>query len=128
MESLGLKNADWATLAGLMFGLGGLVMLAIAIPLTRNRPKPDPVDALYQSLCRQMAAHGLARAIHEGPRDYGARLSAADSTLPPLKKAAVARFLEYYETLRYRAPASGATDRIPAAALSQLKSLLAQCR
>jgi transglutaminase-like putative cysteine protease len=128
LESLGLKNVDWATLAGLMFGLGGIVVLAMAIPLTRNRPRRDPVGDLYQALCRMMAAHGFERAVHEGPRDYGARLTSADSALPPGKKAAVARFLEYYETLRYRAPPAAHPDRIPAAALSQLKSLLAQCR
>jgi transglutaminase-like putative cysteine protease len=128
MDSLGLKNADWLTLASLMFGLGAIVMLAIGVPLTRNRPKVDPVDALYQALCRQMAAHGLMRSIHEGPRDYGARLAAADSTLPLRRKAAIARFLEYYETLRYSAPTTGTPDKPPAAALSRLKSLLAQCR
>jgi transglutaminase-like putative cysteine protease len=128
MEALGLKNADWLTMAGLMFGLGAIVMLGIAIPLTRNRPKVDPVDALYQAFCRQMAALGLARAIHEGPRDYGARLTAAESGLPLRKKTAAARFLEYYETLRYCAPAGKTADKPAAIKLSRLKTLLAECR
>jgi transglutaminase-like putative cysteine protease len=132
LESLGLKNVDWATLTALMFGLGGIVVLAMAIPLTRNRPKRDPVGDLYQALCRMMAAHGFERAVHEGPRDYGVRITGAGSALPPGKKAAVARFLEYYETLRYCAPPAAYSaahpDRIPPAALSHLKSLLAQCR
>jgi transglutaminase-like putative cysteine protease len=127
LEWLGIKDPDWSALAALMFGIGGLVMLAIGLPLTRNRPKVDPVDALYQRLCRQMATLGIERAIYEGPRDFGARLTAPGSALSPHKKAAVARFLEYYETLRYRAPESTG-GKLPAHALSHLKSLLAECR
>jgi transglutaminase-like putative cysteine protease len=123
LESMGLKNVDWGTMAALMFGLGALVVMATAIPLTRNRPRVDPIEALYQALCRQMAAAGLPREIHEGPRDYGARLAAAP--LPPQKKAAIARFLQYYEALRY-APAPGGKPSAPA--LSHLRSLLAACR
>jgi transglutaminase-like putative cysteine protease len=135
MQSLGFDNADWHTLTALMFAFGSLVMAVIAVPLIRNRSRIDPVDAVYLALCKRMAQRGLARAIHEGPRAYRARLTAAGSSLTPDKKAAVARFLEYYENLRYNPPRrSAAAGKASAAAmpqlksLKQLKSLYAECR
>lgn len=132
MESLGFSNPDWRSLTALMFGLGMLVMLAIVFPLVRNRVKIDPVDALYHALCKQLARQGYQRAAHEGPQSYRQRLMASGSHLAPEKKAAAARFLEIYETIRYGAgqPAGTATSSAsPHASLTnQLKSLLAACR
>jgi hypothetical protein len=65
----------------------------------------------------------MPRALHEGPRAYCTRLTAADSPLSTEKKAAAARFLELYETLRY-----GASGKPSAATVSQLKSLLTEIR
>jgi transglutaminase-like putative cysteine protease len=129
IRSIGFDNADWGTLTALMFGIGATVMAIIAVPLIRNRQKINPVDKIYLALCRQMARHGYARAIHEGPRAYGARLTAASSSLAPDKQIAVTRFLELYEAVRYGmlSPAD-ATPNTPAAVISKLKSLLVQCR
>jgi hypothetical protein len=129
IRSMGFDNADWGTLTALMFGIGATVMAIIAVPLIRNRQKINPVDKIYLALCRQMARHGYARAIHEGPRAYGARLTAASSSLAPDKQIAVTRFLELYEAVRYGmlSPAD-ATPNTPAAVISKLKSLLVQCR
>ncbi|MDB5764148.1 MAG: hypothetical protein JWQ21_3143 [Herminiimonas sp.] len=130
IRSLGFDNADWSTLTALMFGLGTLVMAIVAVPLIKNRPQIDPVEALYRILCRQMERRGCPRAIYEGPRAYRARLTAMNSPLEPDKRIAVARFLELYETIRYSNPdAGGARSRLPSAtAISQLKSLLSECR
>lgn len=123
IQSLGFDEVNWRTLTAMMFILGSVIMVIVTIPLAMKRNRVDPIDALYQSLCKQMARHGYARSIHEGPRAFGARLTAEGSPLPPEKKAAVARFLELYEALRY-GPASKAAP----AAMSKLKSLLAECR
>lgn len=123
IKSLGFDHVDWRTMVALMFVLGIAVMAIAILPLILHQKKRDPVDAIYQSLCRKMARLGLPKAIHEGPRGYAARLTAADSPLPADKKAALARFLELYETVRY-----GAADNTPSSAIPKLKSLLAQCR
>lgn len=124
IQSLGFDEVNWRTLTALMLMLGSVIVAIVALPLVMNRNRVDPIEALYQSLCKQMARHGYAKSIHEGPRAFAARLTAAGSPLPPEKKAAVARFLELYEAVRY-GPASKAA---PAAAISKLKSLLAECR
>lgn len=124
IRSLGFDSVDWRTMIMLLFIVGGVVMIAVALPLVMNRPKADAVEALYQTLCRRMARHGFARLSYEGPRTYGARLTSAGSSLTPNRKAAVARFLEYYETVRY-----GVADNSRrATVISKLKSLLAECR
>jgi hypothetical protein len=98
-------------------------MAIIAVPLVMNRNRTDPIEALYLSLCQQMARHGYNRSIHEGPRSYAARLTAAESSLPSEQKAAVERFLKLYEAVRY-----GTASKAAPAAISKLKSLLAECR
>lgn len=130
IQSLGFDNADWSTLTALMFGLGGAVMAIIAVPLIRNRPKIDPVDAIYSAFCRQMARYGYARAIHEGPRAYRLRLTATNVQLGQDKQAAVARFLTFYEAVRYATPDTTvpANKTAASAIISELKSLLSECR
>lgn len=124
LRTLGFDDPDWSTLIMLMLILGSAVMAAITIPLLMNRTRIDPVDALYAALCIQMAKRGMTRAKHEGPRAYGARLAADDSPLPPDKKAAVSRFIQTYEKVRYANVDQHSTSTI----ITQLKSLLSQCR
>lgn len=124
IRSLGFDNADWHTLIGLLFSVGVLVMTAIAYPLVMKRPKRDPVQAVYAKFCDEFARRGLMRAGHEGPRAYLARLTAPDSPLAADKKIAVARFLRFYEAVQY-----GTVAKLsPASTVSQLKSLLVECR
>lgn len=124
LRSLGFAQPDWRTLTALMFAAGSLVLAVIAIPLVRNRPRRDPLAACYRRLCDLLARDGLPRAAHEGPRAYCARVTAPDSPLAPHRKAAVARFLQLYETVRYGTPDTNA----PAARLAELKTLLSESR
>ncbi|WP_019141721.1 transglutaminase TgpA family protein [Noviherbaspirillum massiliense] len=124
LKWLGFEDVSWRTLAILMTALGCAVLALTMLPLLFQRRKTDPVDALFQTLCKNMARRGIARAVHEGPRAYAARLTAQESPLPPNQKAAAAGFLTLYEHLRYGLPDEKATD----GALTQLKSLLAECR
>ena len=129
IQSLGFDDVDWRTLIGLMIGAGMIVVMAIALPLTRNRQQLKPVDKLYLALCRHMARRGCAPAIHEGPRAYAARLTSESSPLNPAQKTAVGRFLELYESIRYGAPDNGKnTQKTASADVSRLKSLLAECK
>jgi len=120
---LGFKNVDWRTMALVMTVVGILVGAAILLPLMLYQRKRDPVEAIYRLLCARLAQRGFPRAAHEGPRNYCQRLTAADSPLPAAQKAALARFLVFYETVRYGRP-----DTLPSSYLKQLKQLSAECR
>jgi transglutaminase-like putative cysteine protease len=129
IQSLGFDNVDWRTLTILMFGLGATVIAAVALPLIRNRPNISPLDKLYSNLCAQMARHGCARAIHEGPRTYRMRLAAEHTALAPDRKIAATRFLDLYEAIRYGTlSTTGMADKTPPVLLTKLRSLLADCR
>ncbi len=122
MKSLGLNDVNWQTLALLLLVTGALVVAVIAVPLVTNRQKIDPIQAVYLRFCKTMARKGLARAPHEGPRDYRIRIMQAESALPAAKKTAAERFLTCYERAQY-----GTVSDFPATAIvAQLKSLLNQ--
>ncbi|HEY8607396.1 MAG TPA: DUF3488 and transglutaminase-like domain-containing protein [Noviherbaspirillum sp.] len=125
VRALGFSNVDWRTLLALMMVLGSAAVAAVVLPLLLRQKKRDPLEIIYVRFCALMARRGIPRAPYEGPRAYAARLAAADSPLPPEKRAALARFLEVYEAMRYGA---AATSGSPVPHLSQLKSLLAECR
>lgn len=124
LQSMGFENVDWKILTVLLSVLGAAVTAAIAVALVMHRQKPDPAQVLYASLCRHMERLGYPRAKHEGPRTYRQRLCGADSSLGEQRKAALARFLALYESIRY-APSE---PRLPKKSISQLKSYLAECK
>lgn len=129
IRSLGFDNVDWRTLTVLMFGFGAAVVAIVALPLIRNRQNISPLDKMYLALCAQMARHGCARAVYEGPRAYRTRLTAEHSPLAPDRQIAVTRFLDLYEAMRYGAlSTTDITDKPPPVLISKLKSLLAECR
>lgn len=123
IKSLGFDDVDWGTMVTLLFVFGSLAVAIVVLPLLLHEKKRDPIEAVYESLCRRLAKKGFPREQHEGPRSYRARLTSDDSSLPPNQKAALARFLDLYETVRY-----GATDLTRPAAVARLKSLSAECR
>jgi len=104
LESLGLVNVDWRTLALLMFGAGLLAMGAVALPLLNWRQRPAPLDAVYLDLCARLERAGHPRDRHEGPRSYAERLRRSAPDLPAHKLAAATRFLALYEQARYGRP------------------------
>ena len=125
LQSLGIDDPDWGTLAALALTLGAVAMALVALPLVRNHEKMDPAERLYRKLCDELSRTGLPRAAHEGPLAYRTRLH--DAAMPAARQRAVLAFLELYESLRYGM--QDATDKQSAhAALKQLKSLLKHSR
>ena len=125
LQSLGIDDPDWGTLAALALVLGAAVTALVALPLVRNQQKTDPAERLYRKLCEQLARDGLPRAAHEGPLAYRTRLR--EAALPPARQRAVLAFLERYESLRYGLQDAGNTQGARAA-IKQLQSLLKHSR
>ncbi|HJV86552.1 MAG TPA: DUF3488 and transglutaminase-like domain-containing protein [Noviherbaspirillum sp.] len=122
-RSLGFSDVDWPLMIAVMTILGIAAVAVAVLPMMLHQQQRDPVDALYQKLCKRLAREGMPRMMHEGPRAYRQRLTSGDSSLSAKRKAALARFLEHYETVRY-----GADRKSPGAAISELKLLLSECR
>ena len=75
-SSLGFRDIDWRTLGFWLmvatFVVGGAVSLGL---LVRDRPRPiEPALAAWNRFCAKLAAAGVARAPHEGPLDFLARV------------------------------------------------------
>jgi hypothetical protein len=119
LRSLGFDNIGWQMLVLLTVLVSTAIMLVIAIPLLLNRGRRDPIERVYESLCKRMARRGLPPHLHEGPRTYAGRLLAA-SSLSVDSKNAIKQFLALLEKARYAAP----DQSMRASLLSQLKNLL----
>ena len=61
--------------------------------------RPDPVQRAWRAFCRKLAARGVARAPHEGPRDYASRAARA----LPASRRAILRIGAQYIRVRYGA-------------------------
>jgi hypothetical protein len=122
IRKLGFDDVDWRTLIVLLMSVGALTLAVIALPLIVNRTKRAPIDVIYANFCQLMERHGYRRNIHEGPRDYCARLTGDKSMLSAEKKVAAKRFLTFYEALQY------GTLETAGNSVWQLKSLLSECR
>jgi hypothetical protein len=118
LDGLGAAAGNWRSLLGAALA-AALLWLAVAL---RRRRRQDPLDALYAAFCRQQARRGCARAPHEGPHGYAARLAALPG--PAEKKAAAARFLAIYGAIKYGV----VTPHQKATSLKTLTSLLIQSR
>ncbi len=97
MLSLGLQGADWRALTAMLFTVLGVLTLALLAWSLRRLERPDPVQKAWQAFCRKLAARGVERAGHEGPRDYATRAARA---LPGSRRA-ILRIAALYIGLRY---------------------------
>ena len=118
LARLGMPGSDWRTLViGLVVLVAG-IMLALTLWLAmRSRTPPAPAALrLYREFCRRLERAGLARAPHEGPRDFAQRVAAER---PPLARG-VAQITRLYTALRYE-PAS-ADDALLAALRREVRA------
>ena len=113
LTPFGVAKAEYYDLISVLIG-SSTVLLALYSWWVLRRPREagDALDAGYAMLCRKLARAGAARAGHEGPRTYAARLGAIPDT-----PRSVLQLLEHYVGLRYaRAlPASAAVREFVAA-------------
>ena len=102
MMSFGMRDADWRSLTAALSTVLGLMTLALLAWSLRRLARPDPVQAAWRAFCRKLAARGVERAPHEGPRDYALRAARA----LPAEGRPILHIGELYITLRYGAQAS----------------------
>ncbi|MCX7960234.1 MAG: DUF3488 and transglutaminase-like domain-containing protein, partial [Burkholderiales bacterium] len=103
LSSLGLREPDWRSLAAALTVCLGAIVAALAAWSLGGRTRRDPVARAWSAFCRTLARKGLARAPHEGPRDYAERAAAA----LPAAAESIRAIAALYIALRYgpQAPA-----------------------
>ena len=102
MSSIGMRDADWRTLTATLFAFLGAMTLVLLAWSLKRLARPDPVQKAWRAFCRKLAARGIERAPHEGPRDYATRAARA---LPAARRS-ILRIGALYIALRYGAHAS----------------------
>ena len=102
MSSLGMRDADWRSLTAAMASALGVFTLLLLAWSLRRMARPDPVQRAWQAFCRKLGTRGVARAPHEGPRDYAERAARR----LPAAAAAIQSIGELYVGARYGRSAS----------------------
>ena len=97
MLALGMRDADWQKLTAVLFTFLGAMTIALLAWSLRRLVRPDPVQRAWQAFCRKLAARGVVRSPHEGPRDYSARAARA----LPASRRPILRIGALYIALRY---------------------------
>lgn len=99
LDMLGIENADWRELGfGLALAIAAFFgALSLYLAFRYRPPRRDPLVQTYEQLCLRFAKRKLARAAHEGPNDYLARLAAARPDLA----AQLEEMRMLYVSLRY---------------------------
>jgi transglutaminase-like putative cysteine protease len=102
MSLVGMRDADWRSLTATLFTVLGLMTLLLLAWSLGRLVRPDPVQRAWRAFCRKLAARGVERSLHEGPRDYASRAARA----LPASRRAILRIGVQYIRLRYGARAS----------------------
>jgi transglutaminase-like putative cysteine protease len=102
MNLVGMRDADWRSLTAALFTVLGLMTLALLAWSLGRLARPDPVQRAWRAFCRKLAARGVERAQHEGPRDYASRAARA----LPASRRAILRIGAQYIRVRYGAHAT----------------------
>jgi protein-glutamine gamma-glutamyltransferase len=97
--ALGMRHADWQKLTALLFTFLGAMTIALLAWSLRRLARPDPVQKAWLAFCDKLAARGVARSPHEGPRDFSARAARA----LPASRRPILRIAALYIGLRYGA-------------------------
>jgi len=102
MSSLGMPDADWRSLTAAMASTLGVFTLLLLAWSLRRLVRPDPVQRAWHAFCRKLGARGVARAPHEGPRDFAERAARR----LPAAAAAIEAIASLYLGARYGRAAS----------------------
>ncbi len=106
LGSIGLSNVDWQDMVIALFVATGAVLLVVALAMLRRfaAPPADPAQRIWLRFCDALAARGVTRRLHEGPRDFALR----SGTQLPRLRARIERVAKLYVRLRYGAERSAA--------------------
>ena len=107
LSFVGIPDADWRALTATLFVILGVMTAALLAWSLRRFVRPDPVQAAWRAFCRKLAAGGLERAAHEGPRDFSIRAARA---LPAARRP-ILRIGALYIRLRYGAEPAAERQR-----------------
>ena len=99
LNRIGLTDADWKALATMLISAVGVIIIALLAWSLKRIVRPDPVQQSWLAFCRKLAAAGVPREPHEGPRDFVERAAARF----PGAAAAIVAVGERYIALRYGA-------------------------
>jgi transglutaminase-like putative cysteine protease len=97
MSLIGVRDADWRSLTATLFTFLGSMTLLLLLWSLRRVARPDPVQRAWRAFCLKLAAQGVERSPHEGPRDFAERAARA----LPLARRAILRITALYISLRY---------------------------
>ncbi len=102
MSRIGIHDADWRSLTASLFTALGVMTALLLLWSLRRVARPDPVQRAWRAFCAKLAAGGVERAPHEGPRDFAGRAARA---LPRARRA-ILQIAALYIGLRYGPHAS----------------------
>jgi hypothetical protein len=97
MLRIGMRDADWRRLTAVMATLLGAFTLLLLAWSLRHRVRPDRVQRAWAAFSRKVAARGVVRSPHEGPRDFAERAARR----LPAAQAAIRAIGELYLAVRY---------------------------
>ncbi|MFM9979402.1 MAG: DUF3488 and DUF4129 domain-containing transglutaminase family protein [Burkholderiales bacterium] len=73
LARIGMTDADWKDLATMLVSTLGVIIIVLLAWSLKRLVRPDPVQQTWLAFCRKLAAAGLPREPHEGPRDFTRR-------------------------------------------------------
>ncbi len=118
---VGIPDADWRALTATLFTLLGIMTAALLAWSLRRLGRADPVQKAWRAFCAKLAARGVERKAHEGPRDYAIRAARA----LPAYRGAILRIGALYIGLRY---GMNAGPQAGAARVRELRRLVRELR
>jgi hypothetical protein len=121
LNLVGMPDADWRALTATLFTILGVLTALLLAWSLRRFSRPDPVQRAWRAFCGKLAARGLERAPHEGPRDYSIRAARA----LPASRRAILRIGSLYIGLRYGAEPG---TRSGARGIGELRRLVRELR
>ena len=68
-----MNGADWKDLGTMLVATLGVIIMVLLAWSLKRLVRPDPVQQAWLAFCRKLAAAGLPREPHEGPRDFTRR-------------------------------------------------------
>jgi len=95
-QNLGISTVDWQTLGAWLVVVTFVIGAAISLGLlVRDRPRRrEPAVIAWQRYCAKLATAGVARAPHEGPLDFLARVRSAKPQLAHEAEEITRRYVE----------------------------------